>query len=868
MTQTSFNKRKVRYEEIHCIKPSYFDALVDAADIKDGNRVLDCGCGYGAVTREILKRFRMRQQNEYLVVDLVDESDEQLEMARSELKNLAANPPVALNFIPGTFPSDFCWENKYDVAVAKMVLHEVRGANSDAADTSEMTSQTAKVTQPKFMQGLVKCLKPGGTLIIWDLNLTPSTRSFFCDVLRKKDTLAGFDTLVERRNFLSNEMLSTLFAQSGLVMVRQVLSIDYEFSTRRRLASEFSGDETRLEEWHKFIRQRVESLQSGEQHELRYRDDGSDIQFTVKAGIFRGEKPTSSLFVLDPFRSGKKGEVQLERKMENYGEVALQTLQDGRLIHGLSPHHGLMRASILTRAYTGKRQLCREGLDFLYNYSDKVEQLRQANAYLCYLISLYCGIADRSRPPKWRSMSDALTYVFSNTSAASWLHASRIDETNLRIEVGTYRDITGQAIVVIPAGARDFFEQVFAHFEQSKPNIDFGLLDKDMLVRLKAINSNSLNDRDDFDWLAEELAKQLQQRWHNTLGVIQPPDLQVEMLFPNETVKKMCEVRPILANLHAYLSASGTPHCYYFLPPSLFEDNQRGRLEDGVFVLSAESEFSFDQFEMIMDYVSGFWSGLGALEGQVVGRKKQEQDEQAKRSLAIAGYTHQVGHVLGEKSGLSSLSSFAKWLADNRKILESALGQGEDFEFRSAQTKYACILPNIFASAMGNPNSDELWGHAKNIKTTVEEVWSGLVLPCARAAGRIKTGDFGAKGREPELVWYRDTGVFVVPYNEIVEAVLFELFWNACRHGCFKNDPDGHALIEIGTQPASSCTVELLIRTVPKEGISVKDNCCRHVRAFVDVLRSWNQAKRAEMFNIDFSIVEGKWVSRLVMPIK
>ena len=106
MTQTSFNKRKVRYEELHCIKPSYFDALVDAADIKDCDRVLDCGCGYGAVTREILKRFRMRQQREYFVVDLVDESDTQLEMARSELNNLAANLPVTLNFILGVCPSN------------------------------------------------------------------------------------------------------------------------------------------------------------------------------------------------------------------------------------------------------------------------------------------------------------------------------------------------------------------------------------------------------------------------------------------------------------------------------------------------------------------------------------------------------------------------------------------------------------------------------------------------------------------------------------------------------------------------------------------------------------------------------------------
>src|ERR1039457_4141305 len=105
---TSFDQRIVRYEDIHSIQPSDFIALVDAAQIHGRCRILDCGCGYGAVTREVLlatERERLSGAAN-LAIDLIDESAVQVERAKRELAPWLHATGVTLAFINGTFPQD------------------------------------------------------------------------------------------------------------------------------------------------------------------------------------------------------------------------------------------------------------------------------------------------------------------------------------------------------------------------------------------------------------------------------------------------------------------------------------------------------------------------------------------------------------------------------------------------------------------------------------------------------------------------------------------------------------------------------------------------------------------------------------------
>lgn len=251
--------------------------------------------------------------------------------------------------------------------------------------------------------------------------------------------------------------------------------------------------------------------------------------------------------------------------------------------------------------------------------------------------------------------------------------------------------------------------------------------------------------------------------------------------------------------------------------------------------------------------------------------RETQEEEQLKRNRAVAGFTHQVGHVLESKSGLTPLRSFADWLVARRAAIETVVGAEEDLDFRAAQTRYACILPRVFANTMEYPSPMEqmrrIWGDARDLKEIINSVWLKLLLPCARAVGRANP-TFGTSGRIPELVWLQECGVVTVPHNELVEAILFELFWNPCRHGVFDSDPAGRAYIEVAVRPVGGTAVELTVSNAVADHAACSSDCCPHLRAFVGTLRSWIEAPRADRFAVAFSVENGKWASVLTLPVQ
>jgi len=279
LTFTSFDKRCVRYEELHDNRAEYFETLVAASGVRDGAIVLDVGCGYGACTREVLRR---RSGLTRLSIQLIDESGVQLRRAQRELDEWSIDPSVFLDFKLGTFPTSFCngdmassfrLGSRFNLVFAKMVLHEVP-ANMQAG----------------FVRGLSECLLPGGVLVLWDLCLDQDTCCFFRNVIRKKDELAGFDTLVVRRNFLSYDELCTLFSGTDFESFSEVMLIDYELDTRKRLGPELQGDTEILDEWHNYIRQEIRELPPKMRTDIGYKDEGNRITFHVRKGIFRAER--------------------------------------------------------------------------------------------------------------------------------------------------------------------------------------------------------------------------------------------------------------------------------------------------------------------------------------------------------------------------------------------------------------------------------------------------------------------------------------------------------------------------------------------------------------------------------------------------
>jgi len=271
MGPTSFDKRLVRYEEIHNIQADHFKALIEAAEIRGTSRILDCGCGYGGVIREVLlatERERMNGKMD-LDIDLIDESTIQLKEARRELDAWLGSRGVKLTFICGTFPEDLNEHSSmYDIIACKMVLHEV-----------------AKDRQRRFLESIHDHLKPGGRLVFWDLCLSEDLAEFYRAAFKMKDSLAGYETMVRRRNFLTEEELLSLFSASPFRSVDIVKDITYRFDTLTRLKPEFKGDQAKLAHWNNFIRTLAQALSHSALLKLHYRDDGDSISFDVRKVI-------------------------------------------------------------------------------------------------------------------------------------------------------------------------------------------------------------------------------------------------------------------------------------------------------------------------------------------------------------------------------------------------------------------------------------------------------------------------------------------------------------------------------------------------------------------------------------------------------
>lgn len=267
-----FDIRIVSYEEIHSIDQKDFDSLVEALDVRGGQRILDAGAGYGAVTREILRKHRDKSLSIYAV----DISSVQLDRAVEHLKFELGEDVVSRSVV---FELDsivhlMCADCFFDRVAAKMVLHEIR---------REM-QQTA-------VDELYRVLRPGGRLCVWDLMLDDETQGFFQRVIRKKDELAGFRYLEKYRYFLKETEFLDLIRRSGFENVQRYSEVRYELHTQTRLQPELGGSIAKLNEWHQYIRGEAANLAQSTRERLHYQDLGNDIVFVPPKAIYSAMRP-------------------------------------------------------------------------------------------------------------------------------------------------------------------------------------------------------------------------------------------------------------------------------------------------------------------------------------------------------------------------------------------------------------------------------------------------------------------------------------------------------------------------------------------------------------------------------------------------
>ena len=219
--------------------------------------------------------------------------------------------------------------------------------------------------------------------MLWDLCLSEGTAQFFRNAIREKDRLLGFQTLERNRHFPSEEELCHLLEASDLSFVTPVKMIDYVSDTSRRLEQEFGGDETLYQQWLKFLRKTAAADvdENTLTKEMKWNDRGDRIVFHVKKAIICAKRKKTDANVYRHLPDVWLPEELLEDAAV-FPAIAGQMLTnawDSRILNGKK---ALVRPAVLTRSYGPKPELCREGLDYLCDYSSSSRMRRVKSALI------------------------------------------------------------------------------------------------------------------------------------------------------------------------------------------------------------------------------------------------------------------------------------------------------------------------------------------------------------------------------------------------------------------------------------------------------------------------------------------------------
>lgn len=266
--KTSFDVRIVEYEHIHSISEESFDCLFKNVSVNSNDKILDAGCGYGAITMQLLNRIPSFKGE----VILLDNSKVQLIRAIEYLnKNTSSNARIL--FTVDELLKANLEEDYFDIVFAKMLIHEF-----------------PRELQSKCFQKFNKILKKGGKLIIWELSLDDDTQPFFQKIINYKDKLAGFDTLLRNRYFPKMSEIQDSYIHANFNDVKIICVLENPVITKKRLDSEFRGDLAILHKFNKYILDELKKIPKSTVDKLQIKGDTTNIQFIPSKSIFIGTK--------------------------------------------------------------------------------------------------------------------------------------------------------------------------------------------------------------------------------------------------------------------------------------------------------------------------------------------------------------------------------------------------------------------------------------------------------------------------------------------------------------------------------------------------------------------------------------------------
>lgn len=270
--KNAYEVRNANYAIVHSESEVDFNQFIDALAIKDGEKVIDVGGGYGPIFIRLINR----EPGINFHYDLLDGGKFQLKKAEEKISVLLEekNNHSVVRYLHQDATALDLPDAHYDLVICKMFFHEI-----------------PQIYKKSLIGKLSSIIKPGGRMVIWNPDLTESDYQFYTSVIRRKDELAGFESMVQNRHFLLNEDMYELLADAGFTDFKKLLTFDYHLNTMNRLDEEFSGDKTKLQLWNEYILQIAEQLDDETRERLKINVIGDDLYINFKRGIFSVKKP-------------------------------------------------------------------------------------------------------------------------------------------------------------------------------------------------------------------------------------------------------------------------------------------------------------------------------------------------------------------------------------------------------------------------------------------------------------------------------------------------------------------------------------------------------------------------------------------------
>ncbi|GLU53572.1 class I SAM-dependent methyltransferase [Dyadobacter frigoris] len=269
--KNSYDERVIRYESVTNFSDDMFDDLVAIINPQDGEVILDCGAGYAPVTQAIIGKEPMLDIEYYIL----EYSIVQLQRAQIEVSELldSIGQIRSVSYQQNSAASMDYPDNFFDKVVTKMVLHELPAGE-----------------QIKMISEIFRILKPGGKLILWQTILDDSTVHFYRNMFRKKDSLAGYDSLVENRNFITQEAFYYLLENARFEKYDLAKAFIYNFNSKYRLYSELKGDLEKLKALNTYLLEMVETEGQGFSEKTQFTFEDDNVSLFFKQGVYLAQK--------------------------------------------------------------------------------------------------------------------------------------------------------------------------------------------------------------------------------------------------------------------------------------------------------------------------------------------------------------------------------------------------------------------------------------------------------------------------------------------------------------------------------------------------------------------------------------------------